>query len=62
VPLEALKYDFVWEASKPLHERRRVERSEREAALVRLKADFGEKDSPKKNASCLTFIRNAVVL
>ena len=57
VPLEALKYDFVWEASKPRYmsdvELEQVK--ERAGGWFRLSGKLGEKDTKKEERVALNF-------
>jgi len=57
VPLEALKYDFVWEASKPRYMSDVVleEVKEKAGGWFRLEGRLGEKDSPKEERIALNF-------
>jgi VWFA-related protein len=57
VPLDALKYDFVWEASKPryMSDVELKEVKEKAGGWFRLEGRLGEKDSPKEERVALNF-------
>ena len=57
VPLEALKYDFVWEASRPryMSDVELKEVKEKAGGWFRLSGKLGEKDTPKEERVALNF-------
>jgi VWFA-related protein len=57
VPLDALKYDFVWEASKPryMSDVELKEVKEKAGGWFRLSGRLGEKDTKKEERVALTF-------